>query len=217
MDAGLTFGSVRSIVAEGDSMGAAATTEKSFLQAVCETPEDDAPRLVFADWLDDNGQGERAEFIRLQCRLAGMSGLEDGHAGLVRREKELLDAHGQKWSKPLTKFTIRVTFRRGFVEGMTMTAKKFLATADALFAATPLQTLSPLQARQSWTDSRRTSPACARSTSTPSRSASAAPSRWPAASTLPACGCCTSAPTAPGAAPQRCCARRTSARWPACI
>ena len=33
-------------------------------------PEDDTPRLIYADWLDDHGQSERAEFIRLQCSIA---------------------------------------------------------------------------------------------------------------------------------------------------
>ena len=32
--------------------------------------------LIFADWLEENGQAERAEFIRVQCELgdAGRSG-----------------------------------------------------------------------------------------------------------------------------------------------
>ena len=33
-------------------------------RAVCETLADDTPRLVYADWLQENGQPERAEFIR---------------------------------------------------------------------------------------------------------------------------------------------------------
>jgi uncharacterized protein (TIGR02996 family) len=37
---------------------------EDFLQAIIDAPEDDAPRLVYADWLEDNGQPERAEFIR---------------------------------------------------------------------------------------------------------------------------------------------------------
>jgi uncharacterized protein (TIGR02996 family) len=40
------------------------------LVAICEHPADDEPRMVMADWLDDNGQPERAEFIRLQLFLA---------------------------------------------------------------------------------------------------------------------------------------------------
>ena len=40
------------------------------LDAILADPADDAPRLVYADWLDENGQAERAEFIRLQVALA---------------------------------------------------------------------------------------------------------------------------------------------------
>ncbi len=38
--------------------------------AVCATPGDDLPRLVAADWLDENGHGEYAEFVRVQVELA---------------------------------------------------------------------------------------------------------------------------------------------------
>lgn len=40
------------------------------LAAVLARPEDDLPRLVFADYLDENGEPERAEFVRVQCELA---------------------------------------------------------------------------------------------------------------------------------------------------
>ena len=40
--------------------------EQAFLRAVIENPDDDAPRLIYADWLDEQGQSERAEFIRVQ-------------------------------------------------------------------------------------------------------------------------------------------------------
>ncbi len=44
----------------------------SFLTAICESPADDLPRLVYADWLEENGEADRAEFIRVQCALAKM-------------------------------------------------------------------------------------------------------------------------------------------------
>ncbi len=43
---------------------------QAFLQDIIDHPEDDTPRLVFADWLYDNGELERSELIRLQCELA---------------------------------------------------------------------------------------------------------------------------------------------------
>jgi uncharacterized protein (TIGR02996 family) len=40
-----------------------------FLQQIAEAPDDPTPRLALADWLSDHGQPDRAEFIRVQCRL----------------------------------------------------------------------------------------------------------------------------------------------------
>src|SRR4051794_39205648 len=43
---------------------------KALFRAVCEQPWDDEVRLIYCDWLEENGQAERAEFIRLQLALA---------------------------------------------------------------------------------------------------------------------------------------------------
>jgi uncharacterized protein (TIGR02996 family) len=44
----------------------------ALLQAILDTPDDDFPRLVMADWLEENDQPERSEFIRVQVELAGL-------------------------------------------------------------------------------------------------------------------------------------------------
>ena len=44
------------------------TPDDAFLQAIVEAPDDDTPRLIYADWLEERGD-PRGEFIRLQCRL----------------------------------------------------------------------------------------------------------------------------------------------------
>ena len=41
----------------------------SLLRGVIEQAAEDAPRLVYADWLDEHGEADRAEFIRVQCEL----------------------------------------------------------------------------------------------------------------------------------------------------
>jgi uncharacterized protein (TIGR02996 family) len=48
----------------GDPRGA-----EPFLTAIIADRSDDTARLVFADWLQENGDEERAEFIRIQCEL----------------------------------------------------------------------------------------------------------------------------------------------------
>lgn len=40
------------------------------MQTICENPDEDAPRLVYADWLEENGYELYAEFIRVQIELA---------------------------------------------------------------------------------------------------------------------------------------------------
>jgi uncharacterized protein (TIGR02996 family) len=45
---------------------------EALLRAICERPWEVDPRLVYADWLEENGQPERAEFIRLQLEVAAL-------------------------------------------------------------------------------------------------------------------------------------------------
>ena len=45
-------------------------TLADLVQAIIANPADDVPRLVAADLFEDNGDSERAEFIRVQCELA---------------------------------------------------------------------------------------------------------------------------------------------------
>jgi uncharacterized protein (TIGR02996 family) len=58
-------------------------------RAVCAAPHDDLPRLVYADWLEENGRAARAEFIRVQCRLANASPADADYVDLLEREAEL--------------------------------------------------------------------------------------------------------------------------------
>jgi uncharacterized protein (TIGR02996 family) len=91
------------------------THNEAFLQHICEHPDDDAPRLIYADWLDENGQPERAEFIRLQLQLAKLAAQDAARALLERRERELLRAHGNKWRRAIRTTATRWPFSRGFV------------------------------------------------------------------------------------------------------
>jgi uncharacterized protein (TIGR02996 family) len=40
------------------------------LRRILECPEDDAPRLIYSDWLEEQGEDERARFIRFQIKVA---------------------------------------------------------------------------------------------------------------------------------------------------
>jgi uncharacterized protein (TIGR02996 family) len=45
------------------------TQEEAFLRDIIDNADDDAPRLVYADWLDEHGQPERAAYIRLHLEM----------------------------------------------------------------------------------------------------------------------------------------------------
>jgi uncharacterized protein (TIGR02996 family) len=46
--------------------------ERGFINAIIESPDCDTVRLVYADWLEERGQMERAEFIRLSIAHDGV-------------------------------------------------------------------------------------------------------------------------------------------------
>ena len=115
-----------------------ADTGTLLLRAVLDSPDDDTPRLVLADWLEEHSFAERAEFIRVQVELARRRASGDGYRlELVNRELELFAAHGADWFGPtgcLTPPNDREraaggTFcvvRRGFVSHVTCTLAAFV-------------------------------------------------------------------------------------------
>jgi uncharacterized protein (TIGR02996 family) len=112
--------------------------EAALLRAIAESPEDDSLRLVYADWLDDDGQADRAEFVRLQCRLARLSEVDPQRPALAAREKDLLAQHLDEWVAPLRKLgTSGEWFQRGVVYSAGTYAAKFLANAEELFRLAP--------------------------------------------------------------------------------
>jgi uncharacterized protein (TIGR02996 family) len=117
---------------------------EAFISSIAESLYDDAPRLIYADWLDDHGQPERAEFIRVQCELEPMRDRYeiDRAAELHRRENELLSDHKGAWLGPgmegwgnwgwgtWGEDGAYAEFRRGFVDFVSMPARTFLALGE---------------------------------------------------------------------------------------
>jgi uncharacterized protein (TIGR02996 family) len=76
-----------------------AATRAAFLADIRARPEDDSPRLIYADWLDDHGEPERAEFIRVQCQLARLGENDHRRVAIQHREGELLERHRVSWTE----------------------------------------------------------------------------------------------------------------------
>ena len=71
-------------------------TGNALLKAIVANPEEDTPRLVYADYLQENGDDERAEFIRVQVQLSRTE-----YPDLRARESALLAANHERWLRVL--------------------------------------------------------------------------------------------------------------------
>lgn len=105
----------------------------AFVQTVLEQPDADAPRLVFADWLEERGD-PLAELIRVQCDLARSKPHDPRTYSLKSREQELLIEHDSIWMKPIREMGFTGRFSRGLLDVSIGGAQTFLDCAERLFA-----------------------------------------------------------------------------------
>src|SRR5438445_13886421 len=98
------------------------TEAEAFLQRIRAYPDDDAQRLIFADWLDEEGD-PRGRFIRVQLALAALPFDAPERAPLMIAERDLLAAHREEWEAPFRGLATGCEFARGFVETVKMEAK----------------------------------------------------------------------------------------------
>jgi uncharacterized protein (TIGR02996 family) len=122
--------------------------EGAFRRDVCEHPDDDTSRLVYADWLDERGNPgdtERAEFIRAQCAAARLPQGDPRRRALETRANQLLPAQEQRWQQELREVGVELrslSFERGFPTYIYFDlAGQFLAHAQELFAEAPIRSL----------------------------------------------------------------------------
>jgi uncharacterized protein (TIGR02996 family) len=113
--------------------------DAAFLRAIIDNPDDDLPRLVYADWLDEHGEPARAEFIRVQCELARLTWHDPPAERLRQRQRELLAEHETRWTGPLAEFVAGFEFRRGFIENVSLGAGAFLRHGESLWRSAPVR------------------------------------------------------------------------------
>jgi uncharacterized protein (TIGR02996 family) len=114
--------------------------EQGLLAAVIESPEDDTPRLILADWLQDHDQPERAELIRVQVEQARTEEWTPRHKELSARAEALLTPENvEAWAGALGFNRYPANFRRGFVERDCFSPSRFLDLAPGVFEKAPLR------------------------------------------------------------------------------
>jgi uncharacterized protein (TIGR02996 family) len=117
----------------------------SFMAAIRANPADDLPRLVFADWLDENGETERAELIRVMIKYQhGDKVPWDGRSRYAKKVKpvisrvfpvlfegEAFDHTGGRLADP---HPANVRFFKGFVNDFFGHFSSWVEHADAILA-----------------------------------------------------------------------------------
>ncbi len=112
--------------------------DDEFIQTIIANPDDDMPRLVYADWLDEQ-DNPRGEFIRIQCELAKMPQDDPRRWDMELRQGRLMRWYGwQWWHDPFAPDARRPTFRRGFPEEYELDINEIARRAAELFRVYPL-------------------------------------------------------------------------------
>jgi uncharacterized protein (TIGR02996 family) len=109
---------------------------EAFIAAIAADPDNDRPRLDYADWLKKHKQPDRAEFIRLSCQLDPIRDVLGDPATdkLRQRVEELLgpDREAENYwlqkldrRRPLS-FGVQPEWRSGFVDTLELPVQWFL-------------------------------------------------------------------------------------------
>jgi uncharacterized protein (TIGR02996 family) len=125
------------------------TDATAFIHAIHAAPHDAAPRLVYADWLDENGDPHRADLIRRMCRVPTYvfkwsRRAQHGrhvHAesvGAIRGLRGRVEAvYRDEWVRLPGVELIQVS--RGLIEYIAIGPQPFLALAGEIFARHPVR------------------------------------------------------------------------------
>ncbi|HSQ54623.1 MAG TPA: TIGR02996 domain-containing protein [Gemmata sp.] len=116
------------------------SVEEALLATIAAEPEEDTPRLVYADWLDEHDRHAQAEFIRVQIQVAAVETqpriILNRHIDLFRRQQTLLDNHREEFLGPFAGLpkNVQCEFHRGFVSELTLNCEQLLTLQPDAFA-----------------------------------------------------------------------------------
>jgi uncharacterized protein (TIGR02996 family) len=120
----------------------------ALLAAIALYPDEDVPRLAYADWLDEHNSPVRAEFIRLQCEIHRIETDPAADArnfpSLYLRQKEFLANRRHDLLGPLgdevteAEMNTDIVFERGFLKELRLDGARFVKHADSIAGLKPL-------------------------------------------------------------------------------
>lgn len=86
------------------------------IHAIHESPGDDLPRLAYADWLEERGEVDHAEFVRVELALSHLDRDDPSRPPIFQRELELIRAHKDEWFGTWRSQWTHYEIRCGFIE-----------------------------------------------------------------------------------------------------
>jgi uncharacterized protein (TIGR02996 family) len=125
------------------------TERDALYAAVLAEPEADAPRLVYADWLEEHPRGEadlaRAQFIRHEIETEYLPGDSSRREPLESAAATLFNRFGDLWNSELPTwdewYDSALVYRRGFPHELRTNARKLHFSGGKLFREAPIQSL----------------------------------------------------------------------------
>jgi uncharacterized protein (TIGR02996 family) len=118
------------------------STERDLLRAIRDNPDEDTPRLMYADYLDEEGFAARAEFVRAQIERARLPDGDPRRNALEDREHELLAEHECAWLGAAPDEMDELAdwrFDRGFVHEVAASPVFMRGPGSALCASHPVR------------------------------------------------------------------------------
>ncbi len=134
---------------DGPGAGFEVSEREALYAAILAEPANDLPRLVFADYLDERGESDRAEFIRAQIRIANEPEYETFHVYCKIQKPEWFT--GQPWFDDFFQSTWRefatssypaFELQRGFPSSVGVHSPQYLNILEPVLFHFPIRSLS---------------------------------------------------------------------------
>ena len=121
--------------------------ESKLFQTVLADPDNDAPRLMYADFLEKHGNVKQAEFIRRQIRAADEYPTGEADEYWQNKIWEVRYGNDALFAGAIKDLVKEYDFYRGFVAHVELNAADFLARSKQLFQLAPIEFVSFNQAK----------------------------------------------------------------------
>ena len=126
------------------------TDRQALLAAIRAHPDEDTPRLAFADWLDEQGDpffAHWATLIRVQIDAAAQERFSPRWLELAAEQKRLFAARPKEWTLAWESRLGAMAYRRGFREAAALDPDTFPVSFDRVFGSNPIRAVSMNLAR----------------------------------------------------------------------